>query len=346
MPDYTGGGGVVDAGALEDSYIELFKARDPRAARLWEYAEILYSAGKLTADDVAGFINDVLLYIDKIAYDFDRVLFSVDFVAKILDSANLSADKAASILDNANLSVDKAASILDNANLSETKLQAILDNENLSIQRGQEIVDAMSNKEKIGTGGRRGYLADDWEDNKLTNRDRAATLATTFDRIFQKFRPEWDTVSGTPEVSNGRLFFDNSLEMQVPSDFVVGAWQFKFEWSESSDTDESYCFIRFMYVDDDNTYFLKLDAFVSAETRNGLGKIVNGVGSGLLSFAIDLGEHTIKITRDSDGNFEVFYDGVSKGTATDTNITTSNYINIKYTQKTYGNLYLDDLEVY
>jgi hypothetical protein len=59
-PQGVGGVGVIDAGALEDSYIELFKKKDPRAARLFPYVELLYNAGKLTADDIAGYINDVL----------------------------------------------------------------------------------------------------------------------------------------------------------------------------------------------------------------------------------------------------------------------------------------------
>ena len=37
-----GGGGGVDVGALEDSYIELFKARDTRAIRVLPFAEVLY----------------------------------------------------------------------------------------------------------------------------------------------------------------------------------------------------------------------------------------------------------------------------------------------------------------
>ena len=53
-------GGIADAGTLEDSYIELFKAKDARAARLIPHAEVLYNAGKLTAAEVAAYLNDVL----------------------------------------------------------------------------------------------------------------------------------------------------------------------------------------------------------------------------------------------------------------------------------------------
>jgi len=76
-------GGIADAGALEDSYIELFKKRDARAARLWEYAEILYNAGKLTVDDIARYIIDTQVPNPKIVYYFKN-LFSANFVQKVL----------------------------------------------------------------------------------------------------------------------------------------------------------------------------------------------------------------------------------------------------------------------
>jgi len=42
------------------------------------------------------------------------------------------------------------------------------------------------------------------------------------------------------------------------------------------------------------------------------------------SWTIDIDWHTAKITRDANGIFEIFLDGVSKGTVTDTDITTTN----------------------
>jgi hypothetical protein len=130
MP-YTPPPTAVSAGDLEDSYIALFKAKDSRAARLFEFAELLYNAGKLTADDVAGFINDVLCFssewIAKLATDFES-FFSTPFVASVLNSAAITTSNAVSIFDNANLSAARAYSILAHANLLADKTQSILYN--------------------------------------------------------------------------------------------------------------------------------------------------------------------------------------------------------------------------
>ena len=135
----------VDAGALEDSYITLFKSRDPRSARIFEFSELLYNAGKLTADDAAGFINDVLCFspewIAKLATNFESY-FSVPFVASVLNATTITASNAASIIDNANLSVSRVALIFNNANLTASKAASIFNNANLSISKVASICDS------------------------------------------------------------------------------------------------------------------------------------------------------------------------------------------------------------
>jgi len=319
MPDYTAGG--VDAGTLEDSYIELFKTRDARVARLWEHAEILYSAGKLTVDDVIGYINDVLTSVDQIAYSFDR-LFSADFIAKILDN-------------------------LDNTNF----IAKILDNTNLSIQKGQEIVDAMSNPSKIGIGGRRGYLGDDWEDNKLTSRDKAAVVATTLDKIFQKFRPEWEVCYGTWGVDAGVLYENSGSKgwIRTPSSKAYGTWKYKGRLSSTASDCEPNCF--FIHDDvgtnDPETNGNGYEIALADEGNFVLRKISGGTASNLSSvtWSPDTEWHEIKVTRADDDTFECFLDGVSKITTTDSEITTSEYIYL-WTQSVAGRAEFDDLEVY
>jgi len=126
MCPYTPPPAVADAGSLEDSYIAMFKAKDPRATRIFPYAEMLYNANKLTADDVAAFINDVLVYTPKIADDVEK-LFSAPFLASVFNSDNLTVSKVASIFNHANLSASKIASICDSPNITSAKLKAILD---------------------------------------------------------------------------------------------------------------------------------------------------------------------------------------------------------------------------
>jgi len=312
-------GGIADAGALENSYIELFKARDARAARLWEYAEILYSAGKLTVDDVAGFINDVLPCIDKIAYDFDRALFSVDFIAKVLDSANLSADK----------------------------LQAILDDANLSIQRGQEIVDAMSNPEKIGIGGRRSYLGDDWEDNKLTNRDKAATVATSLDKIFQVFRPEWSGAISNASVSEGVVTITASnAEIYVNYGRNIGTKLHAICYCADRGTNDWHIAqFRFIRVDENNFYYVGPGAD-GTTWRKRFGKVVNGTHTELWNPTTGSSNTgTWEVKGDGNGKYEVFLNGVSQVTKTDTDITENYGVGLASAGNKSNGVKFDNLEI-
>ena len=58
--------------------------------------------------------------------------------------------------------------------------------------------------------------------------------------------------------------------------------------------------------------------------------------------------YTTKLTRDASGNFEVFKNGVSDGTCTDTDITTSIEIHLKSggTYAPTANLHFNWLKVY
>jgi len=111
---------------LEDQYIELFKAGDARAARIFRFAEELVGAGRLTISEVAKYANDVLSP-ESIATIFQEV-FSVGFVASVLNDANMTISKAADILESTNISSAKTYNILAHANLAADKTQSILYN--------------------------------------------------------------------------------------------------------------------------------------------------------------------------------------------------------------------------
>ena len=304
--------------------------------------------GIFSIDFAAKILDNTNMPVDRAAAIINNANLSPDRAASIFNSAYLSVDKAASIFDNANLSVDKAASICDNANLSETKLQEILDNTNLSIQKGQEIVDIMSNPEKIGTGGRRGYVGDDWEDNKLTSRDKAATVATTFDRIFAHFRPEW-TTGGTVSASNGYVAITSSHGyLNTPSSFTEGTWELDYKLATGARI--GFFFMAQNNFDSINKAYNSY--FVFAHSKYELCYYDGSTLNSLISVDTDTRDgnwHTIKVTRDSNGNFELFLDGVSQGTATDTSITTSEIIHVWEDFDTgYNNAEVDcdNLEVY
>jgi len=95
MCPYTPPPTVIDAGALEDSYIALFKAGDRRAVRLLQFTEDLVARDLLTVADVASFMDG--MDADLAAYHINEY-FSVDFAYSILTHANLSADKTQAIL--------------------------------------------------------------------------------------------------------------------------------------------------------------------------------------------------------------------------------------------------------
>jgi hypothetical protein len=87
---------AITADVLEDQYINLFKSRNVRAIKLFEFAEALYNKGKLTVGDVAGFVNDVM-NVDE-AVEIMSKFFSASFIYSVLSNASLTADKVQSIL--------------------------------------------------------------------------------------------------------------------------------------------------------------------------------------------------------------------------------------------------------
>ena len=117
----------TDVRILEDGYIKLFKACDPKGLKVWTYARDLVYAGKLTWDDVVKFANDVK-DADILAHEFnENMYFTDDEIASILNSANLAVDKAVSILNNANITADRVASIAGSINITSSRIKEILD---------------------------------------------------------------------------------------------------------------------------------------------------------------------------------------------------------------------------
>jgi len=230
-----------------------------------------------------------------------------------------------------------AASYFDNL-FGAPAIAKILDNANLSIQKGQEIVDAMSNPSKIGSGGRRGVIGDDWEDNKLTTRDGAAAVATTLEKIFQSFRPEWSITSGSDRVAaqNNRLEMWNvkgdSTEVLMSISQTNTDLTCKFKWTFDKPSYKTQ--IRFIKTDGGDYYYVQGGVWSSSENNITLCKNVGGGESILLdsgtasSATAGAPDQEVKVVK-SGSNFELFVNGVSKGTATDSDITTSNVFEIR-----------------
>jgi len=294
----------------------------------------------LTAAKAASIVDNSNLTAAKAASICDSANITSAKIKAILDTGSLTvADKIAALLDGDSLTAADAAthvnsgtytdalmaSAFDSSYLAAAKLQSILDNTNLTIQKGQEIVDAMSDPSKIGTGGRRGYMGDDWNDNKLTSRDNAATVATALDKIFQTFRPEWTVISGTITTANSRVEGDasGSNKVQTSSSITEGTWEVDIIVLATG----SYQNIYFIYQDSSN-HWIAGNSTPGGTRAWHVRKVASDSETDIIqsNWTEATGTYALKVTRDSSGNFELFVDGTSKGTATDTWLPTQNYI--------------------
>ena len=196
-----------------------------------------------------------------------------------------------------------------------------------------------------------GFMGDDWDDNKLTSRDGAGTTATSLDKIFQHFRPEWTTVGGTPTASAGKLKLDAAQEeVAAASTFAVGTW----EWLVTKISGTGYNFM--LGISQETTGITA--SLISSNCYN--VRMVNSNTTFILSlgdgdstsdiitstWSNDTNPHTFKMTRDGGSNFEIFEDGVSKGTITNSTKTSFSYIMMAQSTNSDGDWDIDTMKVY
>ena len=191
---------------------------------------------------------------------------------------------------------------------------------------------------------------DDWADNKLTSRDNRATTAASIlgaNEFAQKFRPEWTVQSGTWNADAGYVTKTNGTahdHLSTPSTFAVGTWECDFKL----DVDNSY--IRIVIMNNESVVSATSDGYyVYAHGSSNFyrfDKRINNVSTTIINggaWANHTTQQTTKVTRNISGDFELFLEGVSEGTVTDTDATTSLYIILWHT---YVNCRTDNLKVY
>jgi len=255
--------------------------------------------------------------VDSIQATYFNDLFTAADGASIFDHANLTAAKGASIFDHANLTIAKIISLIDHANLTHAKTSSIMNHANFAgnAQKGQEIFDGSADNSVFTNGNHISEMLDDWNDNKLTSRDNAATTATGFtDRFGKTFRPEWATTFGTPTAVGGELVLDVDDAVDTPITFNVGSWEFKF--TRVATTASALLYFRFGGV----------GKYHMAGTSATLSKVsiydrVDSTDVISAAITVDTAPHTLKATRDAGSNWELFYDGASKGTGNDATTT-------------------------
>lgn len=129
-------------------------------------------------------------------------------------------------------------------------------------------------------------------------------------------RPEWTVESGSPTVSNGTLSLpagDTTVQtIRIPHSQNVGRWKFTFTINASVSTGGMYLGLR-----DNGSDRLRLQlggSYYGILEREGNTKIID------TSWTPDTNQHTIEMTRDMADGYELFFDGASDGTATDSSV--------------------------
>jgi len=192
------------------------------------------------------------------------------------------------------------------------------------------------------------HIDDDFEDNLLSGRDNFYFE----DGLFKAhMRPEYVTVSGSPSASGGKMVLaaGDVTEQAVSclSTFMVGTWEIDFAFA-ASPTAGYFAFrlissASVVYADPSNNGYT-VNVFYTGDFV--LGRIDAGAGVTLIAGTWTVGTATvaIKVTRTAAGAFELFRDGVSQGTVTDTTYTSSGFL----VPDTRANqeIRLDNLKVY
>jgi len=239
-------------------------------------------------------------------------------VGGIFSHSEVSLPDLVSLCANDNLTAPRIARIFDYTKAS--RVQQILDDPNISIQKGQEIADEMKVPMKIGSGGRRCIIADDWNDNRLERRFKASYYPTDIDKIAAIFRPEWNILSGSPNVRDGQLRLGGGDGVIVSLTYLGTRWAYypAGHWPFRN----RFHFIR----QDGDNYWMLWHEHHAVTKKLALQKVVGGSATEVGSTSDSGYGYLWEVTRDEDGNWEVFRDGVSKITATDTWLPTMNEV--------------------
>ena len=293
--------------------------------------------------DAADSVNGTFYTDDQLALAFDNVNLTAARGASIFNDTNLIAARGASIFNDTNLTVARCASIFNETALSITKINDIIIHANITDSRAQQILSEITKTDRDLTSAANIYeILDDWNDNKITARDGAETTPTGFTNLFaqkDKFRPVWS--GGT--ASDGNLKMTGADQKEYcASTFTTGTWEVGYYVDGTGNYRDGILYN--MYVDANNWYMLDDD---HGHVHFNFIKNVNTYSTTIIendSTGLDQAWITMKITRDGSGHFEIFYQGASKGTVTDTSITTSARLYVGCGNQVAT--YFDNLKVY
>lgn len=181
------------------------------------------------------------------------------------------------------------------------------------------------------------YIEDDWNDDKLTDRDDpekglyyAYSEGGTGDLLKGVYRPRWDARNHSYTTEDGYLSPDSTNEQDqmdvlglvTTHKNIAGSFSFDFN-PQSYVSGEQNGSHYFAYLADDGSN--KYSIQISTDDQDGwrIDKVEGGSSTAIVDAGtgqkIEEGTYeTIKATRSSYGEHELFIGGTSEGTATDT----------------------------
>lgn len=183
------------------------------------------------------------------------------------------------------------------------------------------------------------YLEDDWDDNSLTNRTNADSDVFAHpssneagDVLIGRYRPEWTTENGSPTATNSRLELSDGDLLATKSEQDTGEFSFDFQTNGDDTGGISFSFIKqtTQYRNGKSSYtgyynYIQGDGGTFSIARTDSGSFGTNVVE--TSWSGDNSSfHRSRVTRDSYGDFELFLDGTSKGTGTDSTYQTSRFL--------------------
>jgi len=160
------------------------------------------------------------------------------------------------------------------------------------------------------------YLQDDWEDNKLQDRDGQDT--TTHNGVEGVYRPEWN-VSGDAEANNDELIVTGGDEVETEISLNLDetiTWEFK-DLSLEGDR-----FFIPLFSETAQTSSNRVENGYSFRLISGNTGIVShdsdGSTDGIVTSDLPDELDDVEITRQPNGEWELIIEGTSEGTGTDT----------------------------
>lgn len=178
---------------------------------------------------------------------------------------------------------------------------------------GSKTIDSQANWEagtvltNIGTAWsvgdivRKWLVVDDFSDGDYTN------------------NPSWTVVAGTPTISSGKLLLGaSSDEIYLPFTKMTGSWEWK--WQSGGGVPV----VRFIGTSNSSNYAVAYNPVGTLFLlKNTTAQASGSTVLGSAAVAALSTERTLRVTRSSDGEMKVYYDGVLKITATDTSVASS-----------------------